>query len=120
MLSKRNKDILTSPIIGRVVALNQYMMAHGSRAFKKIQHHYISKMWQQGATLFLYARRQLLGKEYAKRTVELCEEIEAMAYLVASMGGWPPEVAGNINVITEDIISQVIAHSQHHQSAETK
>lgn len=120
MLSGRNKRILQSPIIGRVVELNKYIIAHGVKAPKLLQHHYICKMWDKGAILFEYARRQLLGKDYVRRTVELCEEIEAYAYLVATLGGWNPEVAGNINVMTEDIISQVEAHGQNHKPVEVR
>lgn len=73
MLSRRNRAILESPIIGRVIQLNQYMIAHGKRAYKIVQHNYIDRLLQEGLTLFMYARRQLLGKDYAKRAVELCE-----------------------------------------------
>lgn len=87
MLSKRNKLILSSPIIGKVIELNQYMIEHGKRAYKIIQHNYIDDMLKDGRILFKYARRQLLGKDYEKRTVELCEELEASAYLVYALGG---------------------------------
>lgn len=84
MLSRRNRAVLVSPIINKVVELNNYMIHHGKQAYKIVQHNYIDAMLKDGCTLFRYARRQLLGKDYAKRTVELCEELEAMAYFVAA------------------------------------
>lgn len=116
MLSGRNKRILTSPIIGRVVELNKFLIAHGLKAPKFLQHAYIRPyLWRDAALLFQYARRQLLGLDYVKRTVELCEEIEAYAYLVAALGGWDACVAGDVNVMTENIISQVEAEGQNHK-----
>ena len=117
MLSRRNRAVLVSPIINKVVELNNYMIHHGKQAYKIVQHNYIDAMPKDGCTLFRYARRQLLGKDYAKRTVELCEELEAMAYFVAALKGWPPKVAGDINVMTEEIVAQVMAHanSQNHK-----
>ena len=122
MMSRRNKRILLSPIIGRVIALNGYMIAHGKRAYKIVQHNYIDTVLKDGCLLFLYARRQLLGKDYAKRAVELCEEIEAYAYFIAALGGWPEKVAGDVNVFTEDIVSQIEAHanSQNHKPEEVR
>ena len=117
MLSRRNRAVLVSPIINKVVELNNYMIHHGKQAYKIVQHNYIDAMLKDGCTLFRYARRQLLGKDYAKRTVELCEELEAMAYFVAALKGWLPKVAGDINVMTEEIVAQVMAHanSQNHK-----
>ena len=116
MLNRRNKRILVSPIIGRVIALNKYMILHGERAYKIVKHNYIDDLLKEGGLLFLYARRQLLGKDYVKRVVELCEEIEARAYFIAALGGWPAKVAGDINVMTEEIVSQAEAkgNSQNH------
>jgi len=111
MLSRRNRRILESPIIGRVIELNRYMLQYGKQAYKVVQHNYIDSILQDGYILFRYARRQLIGKDYAKRAIELCEEIEAGAYFVCALGGWPREVAGNINVMTEDIVKQIEAHS---------
>ena len=116
-MSRRNRAVLVSPIINKVVELNNYMIHHGKQAYKIVQHNYIDAMLKDGCTLFRYARRQLLGKDYAKRTVELCEELEAMAYFVAALKGWLPKVAGDINVMTEEIVAQVMAHanSQNHK-----
>ena len=41
MLSRRNRQVLYSPIVGKVVALNHYMIEHGKRAYKIVQHNYI-------------------------------------------------------------------------------
>lgn len=86
-MNKRNKKILVAPIIGKVCQLNAYMIANGKRAYKIIQHNYIDELLKQGYHLFFYARRQLLGKDYLKRVVELCEEIESGAYFIACLGG---------------------------------
>ena len=122
MLSRRNRQVLYSPIIGKVVALNHYMIEHGKRAYKIVQHNYIDTLLKDGSTLFRYARRQLLGTDYYKRVVELCEEIEAGAYLVAALRGWPAKVAGDINVMTEEIVAQASAHynSQNHKPEEVR
>ena len=122
MLNRRNKQILISPIIGRVIALNKYMILHGARAYTLVRHNYIDDLLKEGSLLFLYARRQLLGKDYVKRVVELCEEIEARAYCVAALGGWPAKVAGDINVMTEEIVSQAEAkaNSQNHHPIEER
>lgn len=122
MLNRRNKQILMSPIINKVIALNIYMTEHGKRAYKIVQHNYIDALLKDGSTLFRYARRQLMGKDYHKRVVELCEEIESMAYLVAALKGWPPKVAGDINVMTEEIVGQssAYANSQNHKPCEVR
>ena len=121
MLTKRNKRILASPIIGRVIVLNRFIAQRRSDACKMIQRIYVSKIVSDASLLFLYAIRQLRGKDYAKRVVELCEEIEAQAYLVANLqNGWKMKVAADINVMTEEIVSQVeaISNSQNHQLLE--
>ncbi len=121
MLTKRNKRILASPIVGRVIVLNGYIMQHRPDACKMIQRIYVAKIIADASLLFLYAIRQLRGKDYVKRTIELCEEIEAQAYLVANLqNGWKMKVAADINVMTEEIVSQVEAfsQSQNHQLPE--
>lgn len=105
------------------MALNKYIVSSRSQASKMIQHTYIQKMMTDAGLLFLYAIRQLRGKDYVKRVADLCEEIEAQAYLVAQLEhGWDGKVAANINVMTEDIVSQSEAyyHSQNHQPVEAR
>ena len=73
-MKSRTHKRLHSPIVLRVVALNKYILAKRGKAKKAIQYNYTDDLLKQSYLLFKYALRQLSGKDYIKRTIELCSE----------------------------------------------
>lgn len=106
-MNSRTKLALKTPIIGRVVIMNKYMITHSLRAYKIVKHNYIDSLLSQGNLLFKYAYRQLQGMDYYKRIIELVYEIQAQAYFIASLGGWEAKVAATIDSDCESIIYQI-------------
>lgn len=99
---------MRTPIVGRVAALNKYILQKRGKAKKAVQYNYVDDLLKQCYLLFKYALRQLSGKDYIKRTMELCEEIQASTYLIASLGGFTAEEAAHIDIEVDDILDGVI------------
>lgn len=115
-MNNRTRAALKTPVIGRVVTLNKYMITHGKRAYKIVQHNYIDTILKEGALLFKHCYRHLHGLDYRKRIIESAYDIQAQAYFIASLGGWPPKVAAVIDESCEEVISQVSKMSQNQQA----
>lgn len=90
-----NKSAFRTPLIGRVVYLNKQLAHYGRllpsgkkrktasgevRMTVDIRRYYFTPLLEKGNTLFVYAMRQLKGKDYLKRSVELIEEIQAQCF----------------------------------------
>lgn len=60
-MNSRSSRQLSTPIMGRVILLNQDLITYGGRARKLIQHTYIDDLLKDGKHLFNYAWRQLNG-----------------------------------------------------------
>lgn len=103
----RNFKALERPIIGRVLELNGFVLKNRHLPEKIIQREYVDEMVKDGKLLFLFAMRQLKGKDYKKRALELIEEIQALNYLVYSLRGWNKSVTTNIDVMCDDIAQQI-------------
>ena len=115
-MNNRTRAALKTPVIGRVVTLNNYMITHGKRAYKIVQHNYIDTILKEGALLFKHCYRHLQGLDYRKRIIESAYDIQAQAYFIASLGGWSPKVAAVIDESCEEVISQVSKMSQNQQA----
>ena len=111
-MKKRMQQHFNTPIVGRVVVLNKYILSKRSKAKKAIQYNYVDDLLKQCNLLFKYALRQLSGKDYIKRTVELCEEIQGGAYLIESLGGFTRIESARIDVIIDDILDDVMRMSK--------
>ena len=84
-----------------------------------IRHQYFDDVLKKGNILFIQAFRQLKGRDYAKRALETIEEIQASCYLVQSLGGMSDITCAEIDVLCQEITSQIYAiqeaqKSQHH------
>ena len=102
-MQRRVRSALATPIIGMVKELNKYLIEKSGQLHKKLQHNYADGMLKDGALLFKYAMRQLQGKDYKKRTMELLEEIQSNAYFLLAIGGWNEKTAAYIDKICDDI-----------------
>lgn len=106
-MQKRVRSALATPIIGRVIELNKFIITKSGQLHKKLQHNYADGMLKDGALLFRYAMRQLQGRDYKKRTLELLDEIQSTAYLIMSLGGWNEQTAAYIDKMCDDIADNI-------------
>ena len=106
-MQSRSFHALETPIAGRVIQLNKILLNATTLPVKRIQHTYCDTLLKNGSLLFTYAMRQLKGKDYKKRALEVIEEIQAMSYLIYSMQGWSSKVMTSIDVLCDDIASQI-------------
>ena len=107
-MKSRTRQRLHTPIVGRVAALNKYILSKRCKARKAVQYNYIDDLLKQCCLLFKYALRQLSGKDYIKRTIELCEEIQTSTYLIAAIGGFTNEDAANIDIQVDEILDEIV------------
>ena len=92
--------------------MNRYILAKRGKAKKAVQYNYIDDLLKQCYLLFKYALRQLSGKDYIKRTIELCEEIQTSTYLIAALGGFTSEEAAHIDIQVDEILDEVVRVSK--------
>ena len=113
-MRSRTRKRLFTPVIGRVAILSEYVLRKRGKAKKVVRYNYVDDMLKQCFLLFKYAMRQLSGKDYVKRSVELCEEIQCSAYLIARLGGYTKEECATIDVFVDEILDEIekIAMSQ--------
>jgi len=115
------KRYLMHPLIGKVVALNQYLMKVRTLPEKSIQHVYVETLMKAADTLFTQAMREVRGKDYIKRATETIEEITARNYLIYSLRGWSNKVTARIDAMCEEITAElykadaVNKNSQNHE-----
>lgn len=131
-----NDQALRTPIINRVITLNRKLLYVGrrmpngrkhskAREMKElpmpvdIRHQYFDDVLKKGHILFIQAFRQLKGRDYIKRALETIEEIQASCYLVQSLGGMSDITCAEIDLLCQEIASQICAiqeaqKSQHH------
>ena len=118
-MKKRTRERLLTPLIGRVAMLNEYVLQRRGKAKKVMQYNYIDDLLKQCFLLFKYAMRQLAGKDYAKRSTELCEEIQCSAYLIARLHGFTSGECAWIDVTVDEILDDIVnaAKSQRPESS---
>jgi len=119
-----NKSALKTPIINKVVYLNKQLAYYGrllpngkkrkdasgeQRMTIDIRRAYFMPLLEKAGTLFVYAMRQLKGKDYLKRSIELIEEIQAQCYLIMELRGWSEKVSAELDMICDDIANQLHA-----------
>ena len=120
-MHKNVKRYLMHPLIGKVVALNQYLMKVRTLPEKSIQHVYVETLMKASDTLFTQAMREVRGKDYVKRATETIEEITARNYLIYSLRGWSNKVTARIDAMCEEITAElykadaVMKNSQNHE-----
>ena len=107
-MHQRTRKRLFTPMIGRVAMLNEYVLRKRGKAKKVIQYNYVDDMLKQCFLLFKYAMRQLSGKDYVKRSIELCEEIQCSAYLITRLGGYTKEECATIDVYVDEILDEIV------------
>lgn len=98
-----NKSALATPIMNKVVLLNKQLafygaqLPHGKKRTSKdgsihmsvdVRRGYLYPLLEKGNLLFVYAMRQLKGKDYLKRSQELIDEIQAQCYLILQLRRW--------------------------------
>lgn len=93
--------------MGRVIELNKLLLKATALPVKRIQHIYCDALLKNGSLLYTYAMRQLKGKDYKKRSIEIIEEIQSMDYLIHSLHGWDAKVTTAIDVLCDDIVAQI-------------
>ena len=101
------KRYLQRPLIGKVIALNQYLVKVKHLPEKDIQHIYIEKLLSSADTLFSHALQEVRGKDYVKRAIETIDMITARNYLIYSLHGWSNKVAASIDAMCEDITAEL-------------
>jgi len=71
---------------------------------------------EKASTLFVYAMRQLKGKDYLKRSMELIEEIQAQCYLIMELRGWNERTCAELDRMCDEIAEQLNAIAAAHKS----
>ena len=119
-----NKSAARTPIIRRVVFLNKQLATYGRRLphgrrkndavireeqTVDLRRCYLYPLLEKAGVLFVYALRQLKGKDYLKRSMELVEEIQAQCYLIMELRGWNERVCAELDSICDDIAEQLHA-----------
>ena len=128
-----NKSALRQPIICKVVLLNKQLVRYGrllphgrkhsgscspEELTVDIRRCYLYPLLEKAGTLFEYAMRQLKGKDYLKRSLELVEEIQARCYLIMELRGWNERTCAELDRMCDEIAEQLhaIAAAQKSQS----
>lgn len=129
-----NKSALATPLANKVVLLNKQLAFYGAqcphgkkhknadgtiRMSVDIKRGYLYPLLEKGNTLFVYALRQLKGKDYVKRSQELIEEIQAQCYLIMQMRGWNERTCAELDLLCDDIAKQIYAITAHNARAAT-
>lgn len=119
-----NKSALSKPVIGKVIHLNKRLAYFGRllpNGKKRkdttneqymtldIRRYYFYPLLEKAELLFTYAMRQVKGKDYLKRSIELIEEIQAQCVLIMEMQGWNNKVCAELDLICDDIADQLQA-----------
>lgn len=119
-----NESALRTPIINKVVYLNKQLAYYGrllpngkkrkdasgdQRMTIDIRRAYFMPLLEKAGTLFVYAMRQLKGRDYIKRSLELVEEIQAQCFLIMELHGWRNKVCADLDLICDGIADQLRA-----------
>jgi len=108
-----NKTALCTPIIGRVIELNRYVLLKRQLVSKTIRHTHFVTLLTSCNLLFQMAMRQVRGKDYYKRAKELNEEIQYQAYLIHSLNqGWDMKTVATIDAMCDEINEQLYKIAQ--------
>ena len=114
------KRYLTHPIIGKVIALNQYLIQVRTLPCKDVRNVHVNSLLSSADVLFIQAMREVRGKDYLKRATETIEEISAKNYLIYCLHGWSNKVTARIDAMCEDITTELykisaVSKSQNHE-----
>ena len=115
-----NAKAIRTPIISKVIYLNKTLVDAGRKLPKgkkganivmpvDIRHTYFAPTLKTGGLLFKYALRQLKGRDYLKRALEVIEEIHADCYLIYLLGGWSERKCAEIDLQCDEIAHQLNA-----------
>lgn len=119
-----NKSAIATPIMNKVVLLNKQLafygaqLPHGKKRTSKdgsihmsvdVRRGYLYPLLEKGNLLFVYAMRQLKGKDYLKRSQELIDEIQAQCYLILQLRGWNERACAELDLLCDEIAQQLHA-----------
>jgi len=100
----QNKSALRTPIIGKVIELNKYILSKKPLLRKDVQRTYGTSLLSQCDILFTQALREVRGKDYYKRAVECIFDIQAKTYLVHTLNaGWNMKIVSVIDMMCDEI-----------------
>ena len=94
-------------MIGKVIALNQYLIQVKHLPERDIRNEYVAKLLSSADTLFSLAWRELAGKDCLKRALETIGEIVGRTYLIYSLHGWSNKVAARIDAMCAEITAEL-------------
>ena len=103
LMQEGNAQNLQTPVIGRVIAMAQYVRARRQLLPRYMRHIEMASLLKDIQTLYVYAHRELRGKDYLKRAQDLIIEIQAQAYYIHALGGWNIKVAAQIDSMCDEI-----------------
>lgn len=98
-----NIQHLHTPVIGKVIILAQYIRQKRALLPRDMRHIEMAALLKSVQTLYVYAFREVRGKDYLKRASEVITEIQAMAYYIHAVGGWNTKVAAQIDALCDEI-----------------
>ena len=101
------KNILKTPLMGKVYALDNYLYSVSILPNKRIQRLVVEPMLHQVGILHQQAIRELRGLDYYKRMNDTIIEIQAAAFRVYQKKGWTLKVASVIDAYCDKIIEDL-------------
>ena len=102
-MQESNLKSINTPVIGKVIVMAQYIRQKRALLPKDMRHIEMASILKSVQTLYLYALREVRGKDYLKRSIELVQEIQAQAYYIHALGGWNMNVTAQIDVVCDEI-----------------
>ena len=103
------KNILKTPLMGKVYVLDNYLDSVSILPNKRIQRLVVEPMLHQVGILHQQAIRELMGLDYYKRMNDKIIEIQAAAFRVYQKKGWTLKVASVIDAYCDKIIEDLNA-----------
>ena len=103
------KNILKTPLMGKVYVLDNYLDSVSILPNKRIQRLVVEPMLHQVGILHQQAIRELMGLDYYKRMNDTIIEIQAAAFRVYQKKGWTLKVASVIDAYCDKIIEDLNA-----------
>ena len=111
------KNNLTTPLIGAVFALDDYIILQRQYPPKWIRHTIIDPVLiHQCGVLYAQAIRELRGLDYLKRATETLQEIQATSFRIYHMGGWSLKTASHIDTLCDRVFEELSKRRRYNAS----
>lgn len=116
-MKNRTHKRLNTPVIGKAANLNSYILNLRGKIKNSMRYTYVDPLLQKCYRLFECAMRQLEGKNYLKRSIEVCEEIQAYVYLITALNGFTEKECAYIDIQVDEILDNIVRLAKSSESS---